>query len=306
MPNRVLRDWTDSKPVNSLSWQEEVLFTRIIMKADDYGNFNADPQIVKSLCFPRKNGMRESDISAWLKAIETAGVIRFYNAKGDTFLHIRNFKQRLDKSKRKFPEEPPEQENGNPSVELVTESVQEKKPNESETKQNALTREVVYPFNSDNFKKAWQLWMDYRKEQYGFSYKPIGLQAALNDLKKLAGDSEQKALDLIFYAMSKTWKGIFPINSNTPEGKPTIVPPGAKKKTDLSGNIHKPVQSRINGKKGTITGVVDGTHYLVLFEDGTTNEARPHELYFPPQIPIQKTSEPQSIGNILGNIIPHK
>lgn len=106
MPNRIFRDTTGSKKINKLSAQQEVLFYRIMMKADDYGNFEADPTMINSLCFPRKEGIRTSDISAWLKEILATGLIRYYEANGDHYLHIVNFGQRLDRAKRKFPEEP--------------------------------------------------------------------------------------------------------------------------------------------------------------------------------------------------------
>lgn len=108
MANRILRDWTDSKTINALNWPEEVLFTRLLMKADDYGNFNADPILVKSLVYPRKDDIRVADVDCWLKKLEAADLIRFYPAKGDVFLHILNFgqTQRLRNTKRKFPQEP--------------------------------------------------------------------------------------------------------------------------------------------------------------------------------------------------------
>ena len=66
MPNRILRDYTDSVPVNRLDWLGECLFVRLIQKADDYGRFHGNPTLVKSLLFPLKDGLRDSDISARL------------------------------------------------------------------------------------------------------------------------------------------------------------------------------------------------------------------------------------------------
>lgn len=106
MPNRILRDWTDSKTMDSLSFQEEVLFTRLIMKADDYGNFYRDASLIRSLLFPRKDGLRGADIDRWLTKLEAADLIRTYPAKGDTFLHIVNFGQRLRQQRRSFPVPP--------------------------------------------------------------------------------------------------------------------------------------------------------------------------------------------------------
>lgn len=104
MPQRILRDWTDSEIIDKLKFEEEVLFTRLIMKADDFGNFHAKPQLIKSLLFPLKDGIRVSYIDRWLKNIEAAGLIRCYTHNGSPFLHIVKFGQRLRQTKRIFPE----------------------------------------------------------------------------------------------------------------------------------------------------------------------------------------------------------
>jgi hypothetical protein len=94
MPNRILRDWTDSEPVNSLDVNGEVFFTRLIMKVDDYGRFGANPKLLRSVLFPLKDGIRETDISRSLAACEKAGLIVLYSSKGKALLQIVNFKQR--------------------------------------------------------------------------------------------------------------------------------------------------------------------------------------------------------------------
>lgn len=111
MPQRILRDWTDSEVIDTLKFEEEVMFTRLIMKADDFGNFHAKTQLIKSLLFPLKDGIRVSDIDRWLKNIEAAGLIRFYTHNGSPFLHIVKFNQRLRQTKRIFPEPTDFQEN---------------------------------------------------------------------------------------------------------------------------------------------------------------------------------------------------
>ena len=115
MPNRILRDWTDSEPVNSLSWQAECLFIRLIMKADDYGCFNGNAKLLRSLLFPLKDGLRDTDISRWIAECVTAGLIRVYRAENKPFIEIRNYRQRLKNSRRKFPA-PPETSENSPEV----------------------------------------------------------------------------------------------------------------------------------------------------------------------------------------------
>lgn len=156
MPNRILRDWTDSLPMNTLSWQEEVLFTRLIMKADDFGNFNRNASLVKSLLFPRKDDLRSNDVDRWLKNLEAAGLILTYPAKGDFFLHIRNFGQRLDKRSRKFPPEP-ENCDDNIFPEIPGNAITETKGNESETETKGETRarEEILNFCLKKFSTYW-------------------------------------------------------------------------------------------------------------------------------------------------------
>jgi hypothetical protein len=114
MPNRILRDWTDSLRVDVLGFQSEVLFTRLIMKVDDYGRFSANPKLVKSLCFPLKDGVRDADITRWLAECEKAGLIVVYAVKGRTYLQIEEFRQRSRAEKSKFPD-PSEKDDVSPA-----------------------------------------------------------------------------------------------------------------------------------------------------------------------------------------------
>ena len=104
MPNRILRDWTDSEHVNALSWQAECLFIRLIMKADDYGCFYGNPRLVRSLLFPLKDGLKDSDVKKWIAECVNAGLVRLYSTDGKPFMAIEKFGQRLKQSRRKFPE----------------------------------------------------------------------------------------------------------------------------------------------------------------------------------------------------------
>lgn len=105
MPQRILRDWTDSVPVDKISFQAEVLLTRLIMKADDYGSYHANPKLLNAFCFPLKN-IRETDITRWLQELVAAGLIALYDAENKPYLNILNFNQRLRSMKRCFPQVP--------------------------------------------------------------------------------------------------------------------------------------------------------------------------------------------------------
>lgn len=107
MAQRMIRDWTDSEKVNTLSWQAEVLFVRLCMKADDFGSYHANPKLIKSFLFPlRSDSVREADITRWMDELLTAGIIAFYRADDKPYLRITNFGQRLRSMKNRFPDMP--------------------------------------------------------------------------------------------------------------------------------------------------------------------------------------------------------
>jgi len=103
MPNRILRDWTDSFTIDELDVNTERFFVRLIMKVDDYGRFFADARLLRANLFPLKTDIRDTDISRWLTACEKAGLIVIYNVATKEFLQITNFKQTLRQKKEKYP-----------------------------------------------------------------------------------------------------------------------------------------------------------------------------------------------------------
>ena len=103
MPNRILRDWTDSEVVDVLDVHAERFFVRLIMKVDDFGRYTANTKMLKSTLFPLKSDIRETDISRWLTACEKSGLISLYNVVSKDYLEIKNFKQRLRQSVEKYP-----------------------------------------------------------------------------------------------------------------------------------------------------------------------------------------------------------
>lgn len=103
MPTRMLRDWTDSRKMDGISAEAERLFVRMLMKADDYGRFHADPRIVNSLCFPMGD-RKMADTSRNFRELETRRLLMVYEVGGRPFCSIVNYGQRLKQSKAKFPQ----------------------------------------------------------------------------------------------------------------------------------------------------------------------------------------------------------
>tara|TARA_R100001086_G_scaffold234293_1_gene156472 strand:- start:4155 stop:4850 length:696 start_codon:yes stop_codon:yes gene_type:complete len=105
MPNRILRDWTDSLTVNELSAEEERFFVRLIMKADDFGRFHAEPRLLKSALFPLSADICPQDVVNMLSKCQRVGLIILGTCKkGREYLQIVNHQQRTRTQVSKFPE----------------------------------------------------------------------------------------------------------------------------------------------------------------------------------------------------------
>lgn len=110
VPNRILRESIRTSPtVDLLSASAEVLFYRMITVADDYGRFEADPRILRSMCFPlRVDCMTTAAVEALYAELEAAGLVSTYtvNAKKFGVFATWGKYQRVRAAKSKFPEPP--------------------------------------------------------------------------------------------------------------------------------------------------------------------------------------------------------
>jgi len=104
VPTRLVREgWIDSEKIDQLSHAEEVFYLRLVLKADDYGRFSANPKLLKSSLFPLKDGVRDADMTRQLAACEKAGLVRCYEVASKRYIEIVNFGQRVRSSVSKFP-----------------------------------------------------------------------------------------------------------------------------------------------------------------------------------------------------------
>ena len=89
-------------------------------------------------------------------------------------------------------------------------------------------RQVISPFSPD-FNPTWELWKEFKKEQFKFTYKPIGEQMSLNELCELAEGDEEVAKLIIKQSITKGWRGLFHLKTIK------VNPNGATKQQTVSG-----------------------------------------------------------------------
>lgn len=107
MPVRLLRDWTDSAAVNSLSAEAERMFVRLIQKADDFGRYTADLKLLRPYLFPLQlESTREASLERWLHELESARLVRRYVVGGKPYLEIEKFGQRIRSDVSRYPDPP--------------------------------------------------------------------------------------------------------------------------------------------------------------------------------------------------------
>lgn len=104
MPNRIIREAIlSSEKVALLGWPEEVFYRRLQSVVDDYGRYEANPQLLRARCYPlQTDQVRAADISRWMAACQKSGLILCYEVDRKQYLEVLNFGQQ-QRSASKYP-----------------------------------------------------------------------------------------------------------------------------------------------------------------------------------------------------------
>lgn len=230
MANRILRDWTCSETINELSESAEIFFTRLIMKADDFGRFYGSPKILKAQLYPLREHSFKS-IEKWRDECVNSGVIIIYKSDGKDYLEIKDFNQRLRLMKSKFPE--PLSNDGQMTVKCQTidglkgKETEEEVETESETevetkpkKKDAYATELNFSlFNNQIIVFYWKEWTEYKQTEHREKFKSTKTeQLAINKLGEMCGHDSEKAKMIIEQSMSNRWKGLFELKKQNNNG----------------------------------------------------------------------------------------
>ena len=88
---------------------------------------------------------------------------------------------------------------------------------EDEDKKEIKIEIVIFPFNTDEFKKQWENWKIYKSKEFKFKYKSTqSEQAALKQLANLSNNNEITATEIIHQSFANGWKGFFKLKNNLP------------------------------------------------------------------------------------------
>jgi hypothetical protein len=113
VPNRIIRESAlTSATLYRLGDGAERLFWRLTLVADDFGRFEAEPQVLKARCFPRwpDRRMPPHRVANFYAELESADLVRSYVIGGAAFGHFvtwDKYQQRRAKTS-KYPAPTPE------------------------------------------------------------------------------------------------------------------------------------------------------------------------------------------------------
>jgi hypothetical protein len=107
MSSRILSDSIlTSETLDKLCPEQECLWYRILVSADDYGCMDARPIVVLARCYPLRIGkIQPEQIAEWLQNLAQVGLITLYQVEGKDYLRIAKWEehQRIRTKRHKCP-----------------------------------------------------------------------------------------------------------------------------------------------------------------------------------------------------------
>lgn len=108
MPNRIIKESIcTSEDVAKLSMGAEILFYHLMVKADDFGVYFGNEQIIKNTCFPLKSSeIKLKQVESWLNELVNAGLLFAYIAEdGKKYVQFTKWAkhQQIRAKKSKYP-----------------------------------------------------------------------------------------------------------------------------------------------------------------------------------------------------------
>ena len=108
MPNRIIKETIcTSEDIAALSPNAEILFYRLLVKADDYGTYYGNPSIIKNTCFPLiSDDIKVEQVKSWISELAKVGLVIYYEAAdGKSYVKLSKWDkhQQIRAKKPKYP-----------------------------------------------------------------------------------------------------------------------------------------------------------------------------------------------------------
>lgn len=101
---------------------------------------------------------------------------------------------------------------------------------------------LIYPFDTDNFRTYWSMWKEYKKKEFGFKFKTaVSEQAGLKKIGKLA-KTEEEAIMVVEQAIEKGWKGFYPLQKDFISSSSTNETKSEKREREKRESLQRDLQ----------------------------------------------------------------
>lgn len=105
MPQRFLRPGiTTSDAWNSVSWEAQSLFIRILTLVDDFGRYDARVPILHGQCFALRPDIKPQRTEKLRSELHKANLIQVYTVEGKDYLQVLRWQERARCESSKFPD----------------------------------------------------------------------------------------------------------------------------------------------------------------------------------------------------------
>ena len=110
MPNRIIHESIcSSETLGKISGDEERMFWRLVVIADDYGRIEGRLHVLRARCFQETfDRIAPDDVERWVAALVDAQLVARYEVAGRPYLQILSWaaKQRVRNARPKYPPPP--------------------------------------------------------------------------------------------------------------------------------------------------------------------------------------------------------
>ena len=107
MPNRILREGLlESEAIDLLDAEAERFFVRLMLRADDFGRYHANPAMLANMLFPLRRDIEPKMVENWLNQCQRAKLLRVYQVDSRYCLEIAKFGGKPRALQSKFPQPP--------------------------------------------------------------------------------------------------------------------------------------------------------------------------------------------------------
>lgn len=105
MPQRFLKPGiTSSERFNACSWPTQSFYVRLLTLVDDFGRFEGNCKLLRSLAFPICEEVTSQNVETMMAELHLNGLVVFYKANGKPYLQVTNWTERARSDDSKFPQ----------------------------------------------------------------------------------------------------------------------------------------------------------------------------------------------------------